>query len=127
MSDEELIKHAMNAREKAYSPYSKFSVGAAILTEDNQIFEGCNIENATFGATICAERTAVSKAVSEGYRSFKKIAVIAKGDYCYPCGICRQVLAEFCDVDKFEVICANEKGEYRKHKLLELIPYTFKL
>lgn len=124
MDNRELVRIAKAAREKAYVPYSNFRVGAALLTNEGEVFTGCNIENASYGGTNCAERTALFKAISEGYKSFKKIAVIGDNeDYTYPCGICRQVLAEF-GLD-MEVIVANENEEYRIHKLSELLPYAF--
>lgn len=124
MDDFDLIKLANEAKEKAYAPYSKFKVGAAILTKEGKVFTGCNIENASFGGTNCAERTALFKAVSEGYRNFSKIAIIADSeDFTYPCGICRQVLAEFGT--DMEVIVSNRKLEYKVHKLYELLPYAF--
>ena len=127
-----LIAEAMNAREKAYAPYSGFMVGAALLTDDNEIITGCNIENASFGTTNCAERTAVFKAVSEGKRAFRAIAVIGSKDgeeaqdYTYPCGICRQVLLEFGNSD-FVVIAARTRKDYRCITLSELVPYGFRL
>ncbi|TDT51093.1 cytidine deaminase [Fonticella tunisiensis] len=124
MDDKNLIEIARNAMEKAYVPYSKFRVGAALLTNDDRVITGCNIENASFGGTNCAERTALFKAISEGYKSFKKIAIISESsNYTYPCGICRQVLSEFCP--ELEVIVANNRGEYKTHKLSELLPYAF--
>jgi cytidine deaminase len=124
MDNKELVEMAAKAREYAYVPYSKFKVGAAIITEDGRVYTGCNIENASFGGTNCAERTALFKAISEGHRKFIKLAVISSSpDYVYPCGICRQVLAEFGT--KLEVITANNKGEFKIHKLYELLPYAF--
>ena len=110
MERQELIRRAFEAQKKAYAPYSHFQVGAALLCMDGEIFEGCNIENAAYGATNCAERTAFFKAVSEGKREFKSIAIVGKPEsaeefeYCAPCGICRQVMAEFCDTQNFEII-----------------------
>ncbi|SKA85957.1 cytidine deaminase [Caloramator quimbayensis] len=124
MDNIELIKLANAAKENAYTPYSNFKVGAAIVTEDGKVFTGCNIENASYGGTNCAERTALFKALSEGHRKFTKIAVISdSSDYTYPCGICRQVLSEFSL--NLEVIVANQKLEYKVHKLSELLPYAF--
>lgn len=124
MENSELIKMAAAAKENAYVPYSNFKVGAAILTQDGKVYTGCNIENASLGGTNCAERTALFKAISDGYRKFQKVAVISNSpDYIYPCGICRQVLSEFgTDI---EIIASNNKGEYRVHKLSELLPYAF--
>ena len=117
MSNEELIALALEAREGAYAPYSNWKVGAALLCRDGRIFKGCNIENSGFSATVCAERTAFFKAVSEGERDFVKIAIIA-GDaqrgsegYCTPCGVCRQVMSEFCKPDEFKIICAKSMNE----------------
>lgn len=124
MDNKELVHEARKAKEYSYSPYSKFRVGAALLTEDGRVFTGCNIENASFGGTNCAERTALFKAISEGYKKFTKIAVISDStDFTYPCGICRQVLSEW-GLD-LEVIVANVNEEFISHKLRELIPYSF--
>lgn len=126
MNYESLIKAAIEAKELAYAPYSKFRVGAALLTEEGNIFTGCNVENAAFSPSICAERTAVAKAVSEGYRNFRAIVVTGdNGDYLTPCGVCRQVLAEFCDLEKFVVIMANSENDYKEMKLGELFPGAF--
>lgn len=131
MNDEELIKEALKAREKSYSPYSKFAVGAALLTEDGKVFKGCNIENASYTPTICAERTAIFKAVSEGYQKFLKIAIVGGAhdtpidSYAYPCGVCRQVMREFCNPDTFEVITAKTPTDYKKSLLKELLPDSF--
>lgn len=126
----ELAEAALRARSHAYVPYSNYTVGAALLTEAGNIYLGCNIENATYGATNCAERTAFFKAVSEGEREFRAIA-IAGGiaghnpvDYAYPCGICRQVMKEFCSED-FEIIVAKSSTDYRVFTLAELLPYGF--
>ena len=130
---DQLVRAAFRAREKSYAPYSHYRVGAAILTEDGSIFEGCNIENATYGATNCAERTAAFKAVSEGHRSFQMIA-IAGGpdsyerdfpDYAYPCGICRQVLREFSDPKELIVLVARSETDVIEHTLEELLPNSF--
>lgn len=120
-----LIESAIEAREKAYVPYSKFKVGAAVLTEDGTIYGGCNIENASFGATNCAERTAIFKAVSEGYKVIKAIAVV--GDtttHTYPCGICRQVIAEFAEGD-MPVILVKNKEDYIVKTLQDILPGAF--
>jgi cytidine deaminase len=120
----ELVRLAKEAMMNAYVPYSKFRVGAALLTDNDEIYTGCNIENASFGGTNCAERTALFKAVSEGHRKFKAIAIISDSDnYTYPCGICRQVLSEFSN--NLELIIANNKEEYRVHTLNEILPYAF--
>lgn len=125
-----LINHALEARKMSYSPYSEFMVGAACLSEDGRIFTGCNVENVSFGATNCAERTAIFKGVSEGCLSFKAIAIAGgKKDgemvYCMPCGICRQVMAEFCKADEFEVIAAVNEDKYVVKTLAELMPDGF--
>ena len=125
MSDIELLEIAKSMCDKAYAPYSKFYVGAALLTDDDKVFTGCNIENASYGATNCAERTAMFKAVSEGYTHFKKIAVAAKdGITAYPCGVCRQVMNEF--MYDGEVIL-EEAGEVIKYTVKELLPHGFTL
>lgn len=127
-----LIKAALEARNNAYAPYSHFAVGASLLADDGTVFTGCNVENASYGATNCAERTAFFKAVSEGKRKFTAIA-IAGGtegrepeDYVYPCGICRQVMSEFCDGD-FVVLAAKNEGDFVKLRLGELLPESFTL
>ena len=126
----ELIQAALSARKKAYAPYSGYAVGAALLTKSGEVYEGCNIENASFGATNCAERTAFFKAVSEGKREFAAIA-IAGGkagedavEYTYPCGICRQVMQEFCDKD-FKILVTKSSLEYEEYVLTEILPYGF--
>ncbi|AVP56155.1 cytidine deaminase [Clostridium tetani] len=125
MDYKELIKKAMEARELAYVPYSNFKVGAAILTEDNNIYNGCNIENASFGATNCAERTAIFKAISEGKTKIKAIAILGRKDeFTYPCGICRQVIAEFGDKNTI-VILAKNIDEYEVKTLEEIFPGAF--
>jgi len=121
-----LIDNALKVREKAYVPYSKFPVGASILFKNSEIFTGCNIENASLGATNCAERTAVFKAVSEGYKEIHAVCVVGSFcDFTYPCGICRQVLAEFAFDMDIPVIVAKSKENYRVHKLSEILPYDF--
>ena len=125
-----LIEKAMSAREKSYSPYSGFRVGACIETEDGLFFTGCNIENSSYPVTNCAERTAIFKAVSEGYTKFKRIAIVGGKDaveeFCPPCGMCRQTMMEFCDADTFEVVLAK-KDEYKIIKLKDLFPFEFTL
>ena len=126
----ELISSAMEARKKAYAPYSGYMVGAAVLTNELRIYTGCNIENAAYTPTVCAERTAVFKAVSEGWRRFKAIAVVGspKGDitqYAFPCGVCRQVMREFADADNFVVIVAKSEQDYQALTLRELLPEGF--
>lgn len=131
MKDAELIKLAFEAREKSYSPYSNFSVGAALLTQDGTVFKGCNIENAAYGPTNCAERTAFFKAISDGYMKFDKICIVGgrkdskEIDYAYPCGVCRQVMMEFCNPEEFIVIVAKSETEYKKYVLKELLPDGF--
>lgn len=126
MDYKKLISAARKAKEFSYSPYSNFRVGAALLTEDGRIFTGCNVENVAFSPSVCAERTAVVKAVSEGYRNFQAIVVTGdNGDYLAPCGVCRQVLAEFCDLEHFQVILANDENDYKIMKLSELLPGSF--
>ena len=123
-----LMEAAAGAREFSYSPYSGYCVGAALLAEDGRIFTGCNVENAGFSATNCAERTAVFKAVSEGARRFTAIAVVGgrRGEvssFCAPCGVCRQVLAEFCPSDLTVILGTPQ--DIRVHPLGELLPFSF--
>lgn len=131
MDKNELLKIAKEARERAYAPYSHFYVGAALLCEDGSVYTGCNIENASFSPTCCAERTAVFKAVSEGKRRFSAIAVVGgKSDSeantpCYPCGVCRQVISEFCD-DSFLVITENG-GIAESTAFSDILPKRFKI
>lgn len=125
MRVEDLVKAAIEAREKAYVPYSNFKVGAAIEMEDGTVYTGCNIENASYGATNCAERTAIFKAVSEGHTLMKKIAVVGDmSTYTTPCGICRQVIAEFADKD-LEIILIKNEEEYQIKTLEEILPGAF--
>ena len=124
----ELIEKALAAREYSYSPYSHFRVGAALLCSDGSVYTGCNIENRAYGPTNCAERTAFFKAVSEGKREFAAIAITGGEEepvWCYPCGVCRQVMAEFCAPDAFEIICARSEEEYKTYTLAELLPEMF--
>ena len=124
MDTENLIKLATEARENAYAPYSNFKVGAALLASDGRVFTGCNVENATYGLTVCAERVALWKAVSEGEREFVAVAVVADGERPpSPCGACRQLLWEFCD--DIEVITANLRGGRQSYHLSELLPHPF--
>ena len=126
----ELIEKAVDMRNYSYAPYSHFRVGAALLTENGNIYGGCNIENAAYGPSNCAERTAFFKAVSEGERKFTAI-VIAGGpeegikEYCPPCGVCRQVMAEFCNPETFTVILAKSEDDYKVFTLKELFPLSF--
>ena len=128
MTDKELVLRAVTAREKAYAPYSGFCVGAALLTESGKVYTGCNIENASLGATICAERVAMTKAVSAGERKFAKIAIVGgkEGEdlvFCSPCGICRQFMAEFTNAD-FPVILGTP-NDFRTYTLNELLLLAF--
>lgn len=126
MDYRELIAKAMEAKQAAYVPYSHFRVGAALLAKSGRVYTGCNVENVSFSATNCAERTAVFKAVAEGEREFTAIAVNGDhGDYLPPCGVCRQVLAEFCDMEKFQVVMANDEEDYRVVTLGSLLPGAF--
>lgn len=129
----ELIKAAYEAQKYSYAPYSHFEVGAALLSESGIIFKGCNIENAAYSPTNCAERTAFFKAVSEGTHGFKAIAIVgnkagespAIDEFVSPCGVCRQVMAEFCNQDEFIIILANRPDNYKIYTLKELLPMGF--
>ena len=124
MTPEELVRQALAAMKFAYVPYSGFTVGAALLTKSGKVYLGCNIENAAYGCTICAERTAIFKAFSEGHRDFVRIVIAGKSeDYCVPCGSCRQVMMEFAP--EMEVICLNGQGQAKSFRLRELLPYGF--
>lgn len=126
--NEKLMEMAIKAREYSYSPYSGFRVGAALLCEDGLVYTGCNIENSAYGPTNCAERTAFFKAISEGKHKFKKIAIAGgkkKLISCYPCGVCRQVMAEFCDLNEFEIICGTPEIGLEIYRLKELLPKAF--
>ncbi len=124
MTDRELINMAFAASERAYAPYSGFHVGAALECVDGTVFTGCNVENIALGDSICAERVAVGKAISERRRSFKRIAIAAESDeYCKPCGSCRQVLKEFSD--DMEILCAKAGGNYVSYRLSDLLPEAF--
>lgn len=125
-----LIRAALEYRKNAYTPYSGFKVGAALLTADHEIIGGCNIENAAYTPTNCAERTAFFKAVSEGKRDFLAIAIVGgKGDepeeFCAPCGVCRQVMMEFCNPKTFLVVLAQSEEDYMIYTLEELMPFGF--
>ena len=136
MNYDDLIKTAIDMTKRSYAPYSHFHVGAALLDKKGKVWTGCNIENAAYGPSNCAERTAVFKAVSEGVRDFEAIAVVGGPedeagnpkieDFCPPCGVCRQVLSEFCDRN-FKIILANGKGEQKVFTLAELLPESFSL
>ena len=124
MTEQELCRAAIAMLDRSYSLRSHFPVGAALECADGTVFTGCNIENAAYGLTICAERTAIFKAISEGHRDFKRIVIAGKSeDYCVPCGSCRQVMQEFAP--QMEVICLNGKGEAKHFALKELLPYGF--
>ena len=133
MTNEVLIQEAKKAREKSYSPYSHFQVGAALLGKSGRVYYGCNIENAAYSPTNCAERTAFFKAVSEGEREFLKIAIVGgvegnePDELCAPCGVCRQVMNEFCDRKNFEIILMDGPDKLKVLTLEELLPYGFSL
>ena len=133
----ELIRSAFQARKRAYTPYSHFQVGAALLAKNGTVYQGCNIENASYPATNCAERTAFYKAVSEGVREFQAIAIVGGSvlypktaeetqcaDLCSPCGICRQVMREFCKPD-FKIILVKSEEEWKVYTLSQLLPEGF--
>ena len=129
MNNKELVKLAFDAMQKAYAPYSNYKVGAALLAKSEKVYLGCNVENASYSPTNCAERTAFFKAISEGEREFAKIAIVGgkEGnvtDLFMPCGVCRQVMAEFCD-SNFEVIVARSVDDFSVYKLSELLPHGF--
>lgn len=129
MNDKELVKVAFDAMQKAYAPYSGYKVGAALLSKSGAVYTGCNIENASYSPTNCAERTAFFKAVSEGEREFSKIAIVGGKDgvvtdMFMPCGVCRQVMAEFCDSD-FRIIVARSEDDFTVFPLSELLPFGF--
>ncbi len=131
--EKQLIAQAFAAQKNAYTPYSHFRVGAALLAKNGNIYQGCNIENAAYTPTNCAERTAIFKAVSEGVREFEAIAIVGgkegilqgEGELCPPCGVCRQVMREFCDPETFRVILAASADNYRVLLLKELLPMGF--
>lgn len=126
MTNKELLAKAYEAMEKAYVPYSKFQVGAALLTKSGEVYTGCNIENASFGATICAERTAIFKAVSDGAKDFTTLAIVSSSkQHTYPCGICRQVMSEFM-MDATLIFDDQEKG-ILEIPMTDILPYKFDL
>ena len=131
MEPGKLIELALEARESAYCPYSNWAVGAALLSKDGQVIKGCNIESASYTPTNCAERTAMFKAVSEGIKQFDAIAIVGgpKGkapiSYCGPCGVCRQVLMEFCDPKNFKIYVAMSPTDYKEYTLEEMLPLGF--
>ncbi len=132
MTGTELVKLALEAREHAYIPYSHFAVGAALLTKEGKVYQGCNIENASYSPTICAERTAFAKAISEGHREFAAIAIcggkngVISGLFP-PCGVCRQVMREFCKQDFRVYMITSQKGDYEARTLAQLLPDSFSL
>lgn len=124
MEDKLLIKIAMEAREKSYSPYSNYKVGAAVYTTSGKVFTGCNIESASFSPTICAERVAFTKCISEGYKDIEKIAVIGSDvKTSFPCGVCRQFMVEFGR--NIKIICARSLDSYEVYTIDELLPHSF--
>lgn len=128
MDYKELMAEAFSAREMSYSPYSQFCVGAALLCKNGKVYKGCNIENAAYTPTNCAERTAFFKAVSEGERDFKAMAIVGgraneNGGFCAPCGVCRQVISEFCNED-FKIVLGDEE-HLKVYELSELLPLSF--
>lgn len=125
MTDRELMQIAVEASENAYTPYSNFNVGAALECADGTIYTGCNVENGAYGSTICAERTALCKAISEGKREFTRIAIWANSqNFCMPCGACRQFMAEFFKSDAI-VMCGRSDGEFGRWTFNEVFPFTF--
>jgi len=130
MNESELIRLAIDARKFSYSPYSNFKVGAALLTKTGKIYTGCNIENAAYSPSNCAERTAFFKALSEGEKEFEAIAIVGgpkdkELQICAPCGVCRQVMMEFCDNETFQIILGKSEDDYLKYTLRELLPLGF--
>ncbi len=123
MDDQELLRLANEARANAYCPYSKFPVGAALLCEDGTVYTGVNVENAAYGPSICAERTAIFKAISDGKRDFVKMAVTCESDHCRPCGVCRQVLYEHAP--DMEILMGNVEGSFVRTTVRELLPDAF--
>lgn len=128
-----LIDKAFEAQKNAYTPYSHFQVGAALLGANGKIYQGCNVENAAYTPTNCAERTAFFTSIADGNRDFVAIAIVGnkegiaegKGDYCAPCAVCRQVMAEFCDLKTFKIYIAKSRDEYLEYTLDELLPLAF--
>lgn len=128
---EELVEMALEARKLSYAPYSKFKVGAALLGKNGVVYKGCNVENASYPATNCAERTAFFSAVAEGQKEFEAIAIVggkedaSELELCAPCGVCRQVMREFCSPESFEIILAKNTSDYKVFTLAELLPMSF--
>lgn len=126
-----LIEKALDAQMFSYAPYSQFQVGAALLSSDGRIFTGCNIENIAFSPTICAERTAFFNAISQGVKDFTAIALVGNkkdatvGEYCTPCGVCLQVMSEFCNADTFEIILIKSKEDTKRYLLRDMLPFAF--
>ena len=128
-----LIDKAFEVQKQSYAPYSGFNVGAALLCDNGKVYKGCNIENSAFTPKNCAERTAFFKAISEGDKDFTAIAIVGnkagvkqgEGDFCAPCAVCRQVMAEFCNLDTFKVYIAKSRDEYLEYTLGELLPLAF--
>lgn len=131
MTDLELVRAAIQARERAYVPYSHFAVGAALLCADGSVYGGCNIENAAYGPSNCAERTAFFRAIFEGHHRFSAIAIVGGpeglpiSEACAPCGVCRQVMMEFCDPATFRILLGTSQNEFETHTLSELLPLGF--
>ena len=133
MNYDELISFAIKARKKAYVPYSKFKVGAALLTDDGKIYEGCNIECAAYSVCNCAERTALFRAVYDGHRNFSAIAVVGGAEneenefssFCPPCGMCRQAIREFCSPDNMKIILAKNINDFKVYTLSDMLPESF--
>lgn len=126
LTDNELVSLAKKELKNSYSPYSGFKVAAALITKNGKVYTGANIENSSYPATVCAERVALFKAISNGEREFEAIAIVCeKGDFCYPCGVCRQVISEFCD-ESFRIILEGN-NIIKSHTLEELLPHSFKL
>lgn len=126
LTDNELVSLAKKELKNSYSPYSGFKVAAALITKSGNVYTGANIENSSYSATVCAERVAIFKAISNGERGFEEIAIVCeKGDFCHPCGVCRQVMSEFCD-ESFRIILEGN-NIIKSHTLEELLPHSFKL
>ena len=126
MTHDKLISIAKEALKNAYAPFSKFQVGAALLTKSGEVYTGVNVENSSYGATICAERTAFVKAISEGEREFSAIAIVSSDGSAWPCGICRQFMQEFCDAD-FEIVSLDSEGNIKAYTMAEMLPEGFRL
>jgi cytidine deaminase len=135
MDPSQLIKNALEARKKAYAPYSRFAVGAALLAQNGRDYSGCNVENASYGLSCCAERNAFFQAVARGERNFTAIALAGGEDglsednlpECLPCGACLQVMAEFCDPESFRIYLARSPEKWKEYKLKDMLPFAFKL